>query len=75
MTVPVRVEVVILAAEDGVLTFRAAHQALPVDHEPDAVARAACVLPPACDGLLHSTSWRYDAGHVILTYAEPAGVP
>ncbi|WP_412538538.1 hypothetical protein R8Z50_22110 [Longispora sp. K20-0274] len=65
------VEVVWLGVHDGALTYRASRAALGADEPPDIAARAlagddASSAPPA---LLHSTSWRYEHGLVVLTYA------
>src|SRR6185436_2581149 len=67
--VPVLVEVMLLAADGGQLTYRAVHRRLTARAEPDAVAKTAWAPPADCrDGLLHSTSWRHEAGEVVLTY-------
>lgn len=59
------VEVVLLSTVDDELHFRVL-RGDQRSHEPDAVARRlAGVTDPA---LLHSTSWRYEAGRVVLTY-------
>jgi hypothetical protein len=67
--VPVRIELIILAADGDRLTYRTVQRRLTARAEPDAVAKAAWGLPPGVpDGLLHSTSWRHEAGEVVLTY-------
>lgn len=63
--VSVRIEVILLAVDDRRLTFRAVHRRLRGDDKPDDVARAATGAAPT---LLHSTSWRHEAGRVVLTY-------
>jgi hypothetical protein len=66
---PIVVEVLLLSVPEDTLTYRTVRRTLPEHEEPDAVAWRAC--RPRRDGpfLLHSTSWRYDRGRVILTYA------
>lgn len=75
MTSSTVVETVLLSAPDGRLRFRTRRADLPHGAHPDALARA---LTGLADGLLHSTSWRFDGGRVILTYAalpdpDPSG--
>jgi hypothetical protein len=67
--VRVRIEVILLAVDDQRLTFRAVHHPLDGGDEPDDVARTAAGLATgSAPTLLHSTSWRHDDGHVVLTY-------
>ncbi|GGM71145.1 hypothetical protein ACFFX1_23550 [Dactylosporangium sucinum] len=98
---PVRVEVLIVAARDAAVYYRRVGGDLPRDAHPDLVATglvgspvsARPVAVPAGQGgvqrdgpqpdwapppltILHSTSWRFDAGRVVLTYvAVLDGVP
>lgn len=65
------VEVLVLRVDgDGRLAYRVAHLQLG-DRTPDAVALDAagvtCAAPVGT--VSHSTSWRYDDGRVVLTYA------
>lgn len=60
------VETVLLSARSGQLCFRTASRALGVGRHPDACARS---LAGPKVGLLHSTSWRYTDGGIVLTYA------
>jgi len=74
MTSSTVVETILLSALGDELRFRTRRQALPSGAHPDAVARS---LTGLTGGLLHSTSWRFAGGSVILTYAglpdpEPA---
>lgn len=72
------VETVLLSADHGRLWYRV-RQADRGDAAPDEVARRLSGLTagdPA--GLLHSTSWRFEAGRVVLTYValpDPAPGP
>jgi hypothetical protein len=66
--IPVQIEVVILAPGRVDLEFRSVHSPLEYGDEPDEVARVTSGLPKESNGVLHSTSWRYDEGQVILTY-------
>jgi hypothetical protein len=67
--VPVVVEVLVLSVDGDTLTFRTARRPLPASVDPDTVARQASGLTPQTrDGLLHSTSWRYEQDRVVLTY-------
>ncbi|WP_148308159.1 hypothetical protein [Actinoplanes friuliensis] len=65
--VTVVVETFLLGTTGGRLTYRTASRALTDDEHPDAVARALAGV--AADGLLHSTSWRFASGRIVLTYA------
>jgi hypothetical protein len=77
---PVLVETVLLRAERGELRYRMRTREIPDGAHPDPVARdlagfSGTRTDPA--RLLHSTSWRFVAGRVVLTYAalpdpEPA---
>jgi hypothetical protein len=63
------IEAVLLSAGHGQVWFRVARADLGPD-DPDGVARRLAGVPPSDPaGLLHSTSWRFDAGRVVLTYA------
>jgi hypothetical protein len=63
----VDVEVVLIRLQAGVLHHRFTRRALTEDERPD---DAALHLAQAADGAVcHSTSWRYQDGRVILTYA------
>ncbi|MEH1127429.1 hypothetical protein [Micromonospora sp. CPCC 206061] len=64
--VRVLVEVVLLSARGGGVCFRTVTGWLGTGEHPDAYARS---LAGAGVGLLHSTSWRYAAGGIVLTYA------
>ncbi|MFB9184986.1 hypothetical protein ACFFX1_43285 [Dactylosporangium sucinum] len=77
--VPVRVEVLVVGVRDATVHYRRVCAALPRDTHPDAAAAglAAPARGVQRDGphpgwapltLLHSTSWRFDAGAVVLTY-------
>lgn len=67
---PVTVEVLALSEVSGRLHFRRVGHALTSGAHPDDVARRLCGLTACTPGaILHSTSWRYDAGAVVLTYA------
>ncbi|MEV6968713.1 hypothetical protein AB0M47_26710 [Hamadaea sp. NPDC051192] len=66
MTSSTVVETVLFSAQDGRLRFRTRRAELPHGAHPDALARS---LTGLADGLLHSTSWRFEGGRVILTYA------
>jgi hypothetical protein len=64
------VETVLLSVNPaGRLAFRVLARRLPRGTHPDALARRLAGLGPDDGGLLHSTSWRFDAGNVVLTYA------
>jgi hypothetical protein len=75
------VEVVLLSAIGGHLRFRAVRQPLVDGVHPDDLARRISGLTACTPGaVLHSTSWRYADGRVVLTYAalpdptpDPAG--
>jgi len=64
------VETVLLSLRAGRLCFRVRSRRLASGTHPDELARRLAGLrggEPA--GLTHSTSWRYDGGAVVLTYA------
>ncbi len=61
------VEAVLLSAVAGKLHYRVRSAELPDGGHPDALARDLTGL--TVEGLLHSTSWRFDRGAVVLTYA------
>jgi hypothetical protein len=67
--VPATVELIMLGAHDGSLTYRVLALPLPRGVEPDALARQA--LGPDLDhhAVLHSTSWRFDLDRLVVTYA------
>ncbi|MGY0237177.1 hypothetical protein [Longispora urticae] len=66
----VEIELLWLGVHHGALTYRALRDALGEDESPDAAARQLARTFPASapPALLHSTSWRYDTGQVVLTY-------
>ncbi|GAA4167700.1 hypothetical protein GCM10022251_57320 [Phytohabitans flavus] len=59
------VETVLLSARDGELCFRTVARPLGGGQHPDACARS---LAGPGVGLLHSTSWRFAEGGIVLTY-------
>jgi hypothetical protein len=59
------VETVLLSARSGQLCFRTASRQLGTGEDPDSCARS---LAGRGVGLLHSTSWRYTASGLVLTY-------
>jgi hypothetical protein len=61
------VETVLFSVQAGRLAFRVRRQRLAGGGHPDALARRLAGLDNA--GLLHSTSWRFEGGAVVLTYA------
>jgi hypothetical protein len=64
------VEVVLLSAAAGALHFRTVSAPLPAGPHPDDLALHLSGLSLCTPGAtLHSTSWRYAAGSVVLTYA------
>jgi hypothetical protein len=70
------VETVLFSVHRGQLAYRVRPKRLSRGAHPDALARQLARLHH--EGLLHSTSWRFDAGAVVLTYAalpdpSPAG--
>ncbi|BCB88829.1 hypothetical protein [Phytohabitans suffuscus] len=70
------VETVLLSARGGQLCFRTVSRRLGAGEHPDACARS---LAGPGVGLLHSTSWRYTEGGIVLTYVglpdpEPAAL-
>lgn len=74
-----RVEVLIVGARDAAVHYRRACAPLSRDTHPDAVAADLAGSPLT---ILHSTSWRFEAGAVVLTYAavldgvaDPDSVP
>jgi hypothetical protein len=72
------VETVLLSVHAGRLAFRVLRRRLPRGTHPDELARRLAGFGPDDGGLLHSTSWRFDGGVVVLTYAAlpdptPAG--
>jgi hypothetical protein len=70
-TVPVTVEVLLMGARGGRLTYRGVRGALASGDHPDAMATG---LAGGCDlRVLHSTSWRFAAGGVTLTYVALPG--
>jgi len=77
---PTIVETLLLRAEGGGLRYRARAQELPEGAHPDPVARDLAGFTGMLTGparLLHSTSWRFASGRVVLTYValpdpEPA---
>jgi hypothetical protein len=67
--VPVTVELMLLGAHDGALTYRRLAVPLPRGVEPDAVARRALGERLGPGSVLHSTSWRFDQDRLVITYA------
>jgi hypothetical protein len=67
--VPVTVELILLGARDGALTYRRLAVPLARGVEPDATARRTLGGRLGPDGVLHSTSWRFDDGRLVITYA------
>ncbi|MEV6347107.1 hypothetical protein [Actinoplanes sp. NPDC051851] len=66
------VETVLLGMRDGRLTCRLDEARLADGDHPDALARrlAGFTESSAIPGrMVHSTSWRFDAGRIVLTYA------
>lgn len=64
------VETILLSATHGRLHFRVRRAPLPDGGHPDALARELAGFHDVDSGrLLHSTSWRYAHGRVVLTYA------
>jgi hypothetical protein len=66
---PIVVEVLLLSVPEEMLMYRRVHRILPEHEEPDAVAWRACRPRRDSPFILHSTSWRFDRGRVILTFA------
>jgi hypothetical protein len=63
------VETVLLSAAHGQVWYRV-KRAERGTNDPDTVARwLACLQASEPAGLLHSTSWRFEAGRIVLTYA------
>jgi len=63
------IETVLLSEHDGTLRFRVCSRALDGGERPDAVAQDLAELDPRDPAsLLHSTSWRFSGGSVVLTY-------
>lgn len=70
--VPVRVQLLRMGVVGDVLRWRASQVPLAAHGTPDQAARELAGLngiPPATHIALHSTSWRHEAGVVLLTYA------
>jgi hypothetical protein len=68
------VETLLLGVHAGRLTYRRAQRDLPDNEHPDHTARQLAGLTAE---MLHSTSWRFAEGRIVLTYAalpdpEPA---
>ena len=66
------VETLLLGTHDGHLTYRVARRSLHGDEHPDAAARRLAGFAeggPPGGGILHSTSWRFASGQIVLTYA------
>jgi len=65
------VETILLSTDDGALHYRVLRQTLPDGGHPDTLARELAGFDDRTDParLLHSTSWRFAAGSVVLTYA------
>ncbi|WP_433203068.1 hypothetical protein ACQP00_33475 [Dactylosporangium sp. CS-047395] len=62
------VELLVFSARDGALHYTPHGAQVIGDRHPDAVAAALAGNPPDLT-VLHSTSWRYAEGRVVLTYA------
>ena len=67
-TAPVVVELLLLSDDGAGITYRAVYGQLAVRTLPDVVVRRLGGLDGAADTTVHSTSWRCQAGKVILTY-------
>jgi hypothetical protein len=68
----VAVETLLLGAHHGRLTYRVARRDLRDDEHPDTAARRLAGFTdrgPSDGAILHSTSWRFAAGQIVLTYA------
>ncbi|MGX6604532.1 hypothetical protein ACWKSP_20720 [Micromonosporaceae bacterium Da 78-11] len=68
----VAVETLLLGVHDGHLTYRIAQRDLSDSEHPDAAALRLAGFPadrPDDGRMLHSTSWRFSAGQIVLTYA------
>jgi hypothetical protein len=66
------VETLLLGAHDGHLTYRVARCDLRGNDHPDSAARRLAGFTadqPPDGGVLHSTSWRFAGGQIVLTYA------
>jgi hypothetical protein len=69
-TATVDVEILVLTCPGPGLGYQVRRDALGAGEEPDEAARR---LAPATGlEVLHSTSWRFEAGRVVLTYAAVA---
>lgn len=67
--VPSTVEVLLLSETGGLLCFRGVRERLRPAVHPDDLARGLSGLTACTPGAaLHSTSWRYADGGVVLTY-------
>jgi hypothetical protein len=66
-----RVEVLVIGAAHGQIHYRSHHADLTDGRHPDALAAGLATAHPHAAALtvLHSTSWRYADGTVVLTYA------
>ncbi|WP_027346130.1 hypothetical protein [Hamadaea tsunoensis] len=70
MSYPSAVEVLLFSEADGLLRYRAAAADRPPGVHPDDLAIDLSGLTLCTPGaLLHSTSWRYAADRIVLTYA------
>jgi hypothetical protein len=67
--VPVTVELLLLGARDGELTYRRLAVPLPRGVEPDALARETLGGRLGPGSVLHSTSWRFERGELVITFA------
>ena len=73
----VAVETIVLGVHAGHLTYRLDRQDLPDDEHPDATARRLARFSTSVSTgfstgvgqMLHSTSWRFSSGRIVLTYA------
>jgi hypothetical protein len=69
---PIVVETILLSVRQGELHYRTRQQPLPDGAHPDALARDLAGFADHSTNaarLLHSTSWRFAGGSVVLTYA------
>lgn len=66
----VAVETLLLGVRGGRLTYRTARQDLADNEHPDTAALRLARFDNDADGrVLHSTSWRFTTGRIVLTYA------
>jgi hypothetical protein len=63
---PVAVEVLLLSLGNDRLCYRALRAPVGNAMQPDSVVRE--LFDDLSDGLIHSTSWRFESGQLLLTY-------